>query len=942
MPLLKPIKKALKNPDYNENPAFIDRHGTLNFMEVEGRLDSIHKFLTSKNKCITGDRIAAVTLNCSEAVMVEWATYKFGGIWIGIPWREREPERIVGIIKASQPKLLFVDPAALNPDDLQGILRSSDLDLTEHCRWGGLDCYGLDWPEELPPECFTKGDVAAVRIRFTSGVSGQPKGVVYTQRTQEAIFRIIDEKVFAGNHQREVMIHVLPTSWASGSLVAPLLSRGGCNILRPKWDLEDFVETVRREECTLTFLVPKLLAQLSKYSERHGADWAKSLKRVLLAGAPTPVRTMREAQKYFSFIKFFTTLGMTEASFPITWNPVGEGDRNESNGRPYVPLGEVTDSYKDETEIVTNDVASDRGELRVRGPAVAPGNWKWISGSNPCIEPRNAEAHASGDIVERDDKSVLHYVCRTDEPWVAQGIWIATEAIEALLRECRGVTEARVDGVSQDDSKVRVNCTIKTTDGYVDEESVKLFFDTNAKDANLWAEVKANEVTRPQTMTRKKLVIGNIRFGKIEMTSSGKVARNYKLKQLECGLDNPLDWTRFDFSLLRSEPLYFYVGAGLSQAAGLVGWKEMARILWWYLEHYEGQTESVSFPRDCAKDNARLFDDFVNKPFSRENKSLSRENSDDCVLGRVALLNMLLRYRRPTTYQTYQDEDKQAGEPIFFEDENRVRCGEEPIAEDLVFHSLIWRSNCHGVLTPNYDMLLEHAHSLFSHGAALRSYRYNADFLRYIMSNRRFVLKLHGDINDLRRMLFNPEAAWKGKKDGPSAGELVRKAKPNLPSYGDDLREVYKTALQNGHMVYVGMGFRDRTIRELHRHWRKKGVPPGTVRVALIHEGELEKIKQENTKADFDDIAFRTYRNLEDASEVAYKFLSRIVDARAPHTEDQSRRCLEARDIHRQVFLTKPAERPGRRWRTKPWTCKSERIDGANRPVLEREPEPCL
>lgn len=110
MPLLQEIEDALHNRSNERNPAFIDRHGTSSFADVLRELVSLDELLTAKYECDAHDRIAAITLNSTQAVLVEWATYRLNGIWIGIPWREREPERIVGIIKASQPKLLFCGP----------------------------------------------------------------------------------------------------------------------------------------------------------------------------------------------------------------------------------------------------------------------------------------------------------------------------------------------------------------------------------------------------------------------------------------------------------------------------------------------------------------------------------------------------------------------------------------------------------------------------------------------------------------------------------------------------------------------------------------------------------------------------------------------------------------------------------------------------------------
>ena len=405
-----------------------------------------------------------------------------------------------------------------------------------------------------------------------------------------------------------------------------------------------------------------------------------------------------------------------------------------------------------------------------------------------------------------------------------------------------------------------------------------------------------------------------------------------------CGLDRARLWRDFPFAVLKSGPLYFYVGAGLSTAAGLVNWGEMACTLWWYLKYYENASGVGDCPLDTGEENAEFLDNFVNGPLvingiTIADRILSHDTENWRVLGRVALLNMLLRYLAPRTKNSVE-----ANKPIRKPEEDRTRWGEQPNAEDLILQSLIWRAKCHGVLTPNYDMLLEHAFSLFNYGSDLRSYHYDAEFLRYIISNPRFVLKLHGDINDIGTMLFNPKKAW--RKQEKQENEKTTEGKL-AGSHGEDLTMAYRTALEVGNMVYVGMGFRDSTIDHLHNSWREKNPVPINARVALIPKCEIADIKQDNGatnwKGDpntglFGDVVFLTYD--EDGAtptEVTRKFLSQIVHVRNDLKNVERPPCSEASQIHRQIFRSSRDEQPRRISTTQPWSCKSSLVDeGAN------------
>ncbi len=370
-------------------------------------------------------------------------------------------------------------------------------------------------------------------------------------------------------------------------------------------------------------------------------------------------------------------------------------------------------------------------------------------------------------------------------------------------------------------------------------------------------------------------------------------------------------WRKYDLSAIANGPLYYYVGAGLSMASGLVGWSEMASLVWQYRKSYEDKRRPGTPPGDIAEQNERYLDSFVTQRASQGSrvKLLSRKSemliTEGRALGRAALLNMLLRYRSPLVRLVpgYKKVDARP------EAKPRLRPGEEPTAEDLAVQSLLWESGCHGILTSNYDLLLEHAFSLFKYGVALRSYRYTADLLRYVLSNRRFVLHLHGDINDIATMLFRPSGAW--AKWCPKGLGL-----PMVPgSTGDDLKRVYANILNRGHVIYLGCGFRDDTIRQLHNGWDSQVTTPGTTRLALVLKSEIE---ERDVRPDFPKIKFLTW---EDPKEVR-EFVERVVLIRkeAGWREHPS---LEATDLHRQLFLSRSPATLRRNLRTEPWTCKA-------------------
>lgn len=295
-------------------------------------------------------------------------------------------------------------------------------------------------------------------------------------------------------------------------------------------------------------------------------------------------------------------------------------------------------------------------------------------------------------------------------------------------------------------------------------------------------------------------------------------------------------WREYNFGQVGNGRLFFYVGAGLSQAAGLVGWNEMAVAISRFRSEYEADQGDSAPKEDQARQNAAYLRRFVEEKDSEDEFILSRASQDDRTFARTVLLNFLLRYRR-----------------------RDFSPGQRAVTElDLALHGAVWKTHCQGVFTTNYDMLLEEAFSLvvpskrsdlYGHPAALRTYRYKAQFLPFILSVPRFVLKLHGDVDDIGTMLFDPETAW--DQENKLGGHA-----------GGDLRHVFDAALRSGHMIYVGCGGHDRTFRELHQ-WPKRSRQTPYHRLFFTPAAEVAGIVEEMGSA-IDDLLFLTYGSPDD------------------------------------------------------------------------------
>lgn len=898
---IEEIDKALR--EGGDRPAFVQGDQTWTCREAERLVSVLEQWIV--DHCHPGDRVAGLTQNRVEAVLLEWATYRAGCIWLGIPARERDAGSLARLLADFGPRLLLLErfgpygeislpaesftgrdtvpPPGLDPVRFRTLLR-------------------LDRDREDGVE-FLIGEEPIRRLRYSSGSAGEPKAVAYTDRTLSAMLDMISESVLEDGAW--TVVHGLPITWASGSLIAPALCRGGKSVILDAWDPERFTRAVAREEHALSLLTPGLLAVLARYSETNGTAWARSLDRVLLAGGPTPVWTMRRAWKLFTpGTEFVVTLGQTEASFPITWHPVVEEDVAEGKRGPaVVPLGPFSRHYRGST-------VSSSGEILLVGDAVAPGRWVSPDGNaGGCFELFE-KPHRTGDR-GRKKGQVIHYLGRVSDRWRRHRRLPPAEAVEAVLNACPGVSRSRVDSMRRRWGRIRTDVTLKPADRSLSVPRVREYFRTHQREARL-----------------SSVRLRRVRLGEVETTLSGKIRRSTPGSDGDPPPPAASDgsprrpggagvassraarsWREFDFSRIATGALYYYVGAGLSMEAGLASWSEMVCLIWAYRERFEGRNRPRCPPDDPAE-LEKYLDRFVREHTKRFRpwtpRILSHRSGDDPgewrALGRTALLNMLLRYRGPRGCLVPQKGRAQLGTGP-----PRSRPGEEPSHEDLMIHSMIWRSRCHGVFTTNYDMLLEHAFSLFHYGGDLRSYRYSADFLRFVLSNPHFVLKLHGDINDIATMEFCPGKAWR-------RGGLSRRN-----GRGEDLKRAYASALDRGHMIYLGCGFRDATIRKLHRSWKASEESSSFCRVGLLRRDELDELIESGRATEFTERGIELL-SFEDFFEVR-EFMKVAVSARSGARERWSA-CPEATDLHQQLFLSWDPTAAKRNYWTESWSCK--------------------
>ena len=298
--------------------------------------------------------------------------------------------------------------------------------------------------ETLPVHRVIDTDMAA--ILYTSGSTGNPKGVVLSHRNMVA--GAVSVAGYLDLSARDRVLAVLPLSFDYGfSQLTTAFHAGACVVLINHLFARDIAKTVADESITGLAAVPPLWIQLAQL------PWPASctLRYLTNSGGAMPRPTVDALRAALPAAGLFLMYGLTEA-FRSTYLPPSELDgRPDSMGRA-IPNAEVMVVRPDGSMCE----ADEPGELVHRGALVALGYWNDAArtaerfrpapGQDPALPVREL-AVWSGDTVRRDQDGYLYFVGRNDDMIKVSGYRISPTEIEEAIHAAQLVAEVAAFGV---------------------------------------------------------------------------------------------------------------------------------------------------------------------------------------------------------------------------------------------------------------------------------------------------------------------------------------------------------------------------------------------------------------------------------------------------------------------------------------------------------------
>jgi fatty-acyl-CoA synthase len=390
-----------------------------------------------------GDRVAALAMNHGRQLAAWYGATGMGGVLHSLNPRMFD-EQLVYIINHAEDRVLLYDRQFA---PMVERLKPQCPTIVHYV------CFESDFPGWISAESddyrWYEGDERDLcSLSYTSGTTGNPKGVVYEHRSNVLHALTQAQPDMFDLSARSVFYPFAPMFHANGWAIPWAAPMVGCKLVfSTTYQPDEACALIDSERVTLSAGVPTVWLGMIDHVERTGASLGR-LERIIVGGSAAPRATIKWFQD--RGVQVVHAWGMTETS-PIgtmctpkgNWDSLSDEEQFDFLSRQgRVPFGVEIRVVDEEGEELPHDGLS-AGQLQVRGPWVLKRYFRAEADATDSVQWLD-----TGDVAVIHPDGTMQITDRIKDVIKSGGEWISSIELENAAIGCPGVAEAAAIGIA--------------------------------------------------------------------------------------------------------------------------------------------------------------------------------------------------------------------------------------------------------------------------------------------------------------------------------------------------------------------------------------------------------------------------------------------------------------------------------------------------------------